>query len=160
MPPSLASVSEAFRKDGYAVIPGLVPADRVKRLRGHLEARAKAGTMLAAGDELVRNTPTVYGDPHVDALMLDIKPLIEGHTGLKLHPTYSYARIYKKGDVLEPHRDRVACEISISLNLGQEPDVPWALYIGDKARAFRRDPALRRRPFVQGRGVDALARRL
>lgn len=129
MPPAPASVIEAFQARGYAVIKDLVPADRVAQLRNHLAQRAKAGTMLMAGDEQVPGTPNVYGDAQLDALMLEIKPRVEAHTGLSLHPTYSFARIYKKGDVLEAHRDRDACEISISLNLGQEPEDPWKLYI-------------------------------
>jgi hypothetical protein len=28
------------------------------------------------------------------------------NTGLKLNPNYSYARIYKKGDILHRHKDR------------------------------------------------------
>src|SRR5581483_9201540 len=80
--------------------------------------------------------PSVYGDSEVDGLMLDIKPLIEAHTSLALYPTYSYARIYKKGDQLTPHRDRAACQISTSLNLGQEPDEPWALHVGEEAAPF------------------------
>lgn len=129
MPPAPASVIEAFQARGYAVIKDLVPADRVAQLRNHLTQRAKAGTMLMAGDEQVPGTPNVYGDAQLDALMLEIKPRVEACTGLSLHPTYSFARIYKKGDVLEAHRDRDACEISISLNLGQEPEDPWKLYI-------------------------------
>lgn len=136
MPPDPVSIAEAFRINGYAVINALVPADRVARLRDHLAARANAGLMRMGGDDQVPSTPTVYGDAEVDTLMQDIKPQIEAHTGLKLHPTYSYARIYKKGDTLAPHRDRAACQISISLNLGREPDVPWALYIGDKDAPF------------------------
>lgn len=124
-----AATAEAFRTRGYAVVKGLVPANRVARLREHMAGRAKAGTLRMTGDPLVPNTPHVYGDAELDKLMLDIKPLIEVHTGLSLHPTYSFGRIYKKGDALEAHRDRDACEISISLNLGQEPDDPWNLYI-------------------------------
>lgn len=136
MPPEPASTVEAFRTNGYAVITALIPADRVARLRDHLAARAKAGLMRMGGDTQVPGTPTVYGDSEVDALMQDIKPQIEAHTGLKLYPTYSYARIYKRGDTLPPHRDRAACQISISLNLGQEPDASWPLYIGDKDAPF------------------------
>ena len=131
-----APIVEAFRTTGYVVINALIPADGVAQLRDHLAARAKTGTMLMAGDDQVPGTPTVYGDAKVDALMQDIKPLIETLTGLALHPTYSYARIYKKGDKLPPHRDRDACQISISLNLGQEPEAPWALYIGDQGAPF------------------------
>lgn len=136
MPTDPISTVETFRSNGYAVIRGLVAADRVARLRDHMAARAAAGTLRMNGDEQVPGTPHVYGDSAVDTLMQDIKPLIEAHSGLKLHPTYSFARIYKKGDVLAPHRDRDACEIFISLNLGQEPDVPWPLNIGEEDAPF------------------------
>ena len=45
-----------------------------------------------------------------------VKPVMEKHTKLKLSETYSYARIYKKGDVLARHKDRYSCEISTTLN--------------------------------------------
>ena len=47
-------------------------------------------------------------------------------TGLKLNPNYSYARIYKRGDVLHRHKDRFSCEISTTLNLGGDP---WPIYL-------------------------------
>ena len=50
-------------------------------------------------------------------------------TGLRLVPTYSYARIYKKGDVLKRHKDRFSCEISTTLNLGGDD---WPIYIEAK----------------------------
>jgi hypothetical protein len=51
---------------------------------------------------------------------------MEEHTQLKLYPNYSYARIYKKGDVLQRHKDRLSCEISTTLNLGGDP---WPIYL-------------------------------
>ncbi len=122
--------AEVFARQGYAVARGLVAPARVALLRLHLERRAAQGTMGQV-DEQVPQTPAVYGDGEVDALMQDLVPAIESRTGLALYPTYSYARIYKHGDALAPHRDRSACEISISLNLGQVPDEPWALHVGD-----------------------------
>ena len=53
-------------------------------------------------------------------------PLIEKHSGRKLLPTYSYMRIYKKGDVLADHRDRESCEISATLNLSGEK---WPIFL-------------------------------
>ena len=38
-------------------------------------------------------------------------------TGLKLVPTYSYTRLYRKGNILQRHKDRPSCEISTTLNL-------------------------------------------
>jgi hypothetical protein len=124
--------AQAFGAHGYAVARALVAPARVTLLRQHLERRAAQGTM-GQKDEQVPQTPAVYGDAEVDRLMQDLVPAIEAQTGLQLFPTYSYARLYKRGDALPPHRDRSACEISISLNLGQVPDEPWALHVSDFA---------------------------
>ncbi len=42
-------------------------------------------------------------------------------------PTYTYARIYKNGEVLNRHRDRPACEISLTVHIGG--DLPWNISI-------------------------------
>ena len=65
-----------------------------------------------------------------------MQPLVEQASGLALYPTYSYFRLYKHGDVLKRHRDRPACEISVTLNLGQEPAEPWPIYIERDAAPF------------------------
>lgn len=39
-------------------------------------------------------------------------------------PTYTYTRIYSHGEVLSRHRDRPACEISITLNLKKDNEWP------------------------------------
>jgi hypothetical protein len=54
----------------------------------------------------------------METLLQRMKPVMEEATNLKLIETYSYARIYKKGDILHRHKDRPSCEISTTLNLG------------------------------------------
>ena len=58
--------------------------------------------------------------------MLKCQPMMEKTTGLKLYPAYTYVRAYKKGDVLERHKDRFSCEISTTMNLGGDP---WPIYL-------------------------------
>jgi len=41
-------------------------------------------------------------------------------------PTYAYTRIYSHGEVLNRHRDKPACEISITLNL--KKDTEWPIW--------------------------------
>ena len=77
-------------------------------------------------DEQVPNTYSHYADIAMETLLLAVQPIMEKQTGLKLIPTYSYARIYKKGDVLHRHKDRFSCEISTTLNLGGDK---WPIYI-------------------------------
>jgi hypothetical protein len=84
-------------------------------------------------DKSVPMTPSSYGDHAFEGLLEFVRPRIEAASGLRLLPTYAYFRIYKRGDVLRRHRDRPACEISVSLNIGQEPSVPWPLYVEREA---------------------------
>ena len=80
-------------------------------------------------DEQVPNTYSHYGDIAMETLLLAVQPKMEKATGLKLNPTYAYARIYKKGDILHRHKDRFSCEISTTLNLGGDE---WPIFIEGK----------------------------
>jgi len=80
-------------------------------------------------DEQVPNTYSNYADTAMETLLLAVQPKMEKLTGIKLNPTYSYARIYKKGDVLERHKDRFSCEISTTMNLGGDD---WPIYLENK----------------------------
>jgi len=77
-------------------------------------------------DTQVPDTYSHYSDIAMETLLLLVQPIMEKQTGLKLIPTYSYARIYKKGDILHRHKDRFSCEISTTLNLGGDS---WPIYI-------------------------------
>ena len=77
-------------------------------------------------DEQVPNTYSHYADTAMEVLLAGLLPLMKKETNLNLIPTYSYARIYKKGDILKRHKDRPSCEISTTLNLGGDP---WPIYL-------------------------------
>jgi len=77
-------------------------------------------------DVQVPNTYSHYADVVMETLLEKLLPLMEKNTELKLNPNYSYARIYKKGDILKRHKDRFSCEISTTLNLGGDP---WPIYL-------------------------------
>ena len=77
-------------------------------------------------DQQVPNTYSHYADMVMETLMMKVLPKMQDETGLKLVPTYSYARLYKTGDILKRHKDRPSCEISTTLNLG---GAPWPIFI-------------------------------
>src|SRR5262245_3509826 len=65
--------------------------------------------------------------------LLDFKlPLVQELCHCKLFPTYSYGRIYRNGSILEGHRDRPACEFTVSLTIGRSEGFEWPLYLLDK----------------------------
>ena len=77
-------------------------------------------------DEQIPNTYSHYGDFVMETLLLKLLPNLEKEIQLELVPTYSYTRIYKKGDELKRHKDRSGCEISTTLNLGGDK---WSIFI-------------------------------
>jgi len=62
----------------------------------------------------------------METLLTKIKKKMKQITNLDLIETYSYVRLYKKGDELKRHKDRKACEISTTLNLGGDV---WPIFI-------------------------------
>ena len=77
-------------------------------------------------DKQIPNTFSCYADNVMETLLVKMLPVMAKETGLDLVPTYSYARIYKQGDVLERHKDRPSCEISTTLSLGGDH---WPIYL-------------------------------
>ena len=79
-------------------------------------------------DPQVINTYSHYSDIVMETLLLKLNDLMNQKTKLTLYPTYSYARVYKNGDILAKHKDRFSCEISATMNLGGEL---WPIYLKD-----------------------------
>ena len=77
-------------------------------------------------DEQIPETYSQYSDIVMETLLQNLKPLMEKETKLKLNETYSYARIYKKGDELKRHKDRYSCEVSTTLHLGGDQ---WSIFL-------------------------------
>jgi len=77
-------------------------------------------------DQMIPETYSHYGDIAMDTLLQTVKPVMEKETKIKLTETYSYARLYKKGDELFRHKDRSSCEISTTMHLGGDE---WSIFL-------------------------------
>ena len=133
----------SFQKNKYCVIKEAIPKQIAEFVYNYfLMKRQVARTLFDTryispfttefgvwNDEQVPNTYSHYSDIAMETLLLRCLPIMEKTTKLKLNPTYSYARIYKKGDRLDRHKDRFSCEISTTLNLGGDP---WSIYLEPK----------------------------
>ena len=69
---------------------------------------------------------SIYGDPATETILINLKNKIEKELKFKLVETYSYARVYRKGAILERHIDRAECSFSTTLNLGGDM---WPIYL-------------------------------
>ncbi|BAQ88215.1 putative ferrochelatase [uncultured Mediterranean phage uvMED] len=133
----------SFQKNKYIVIKEAVPKDIATFVYNYfLLKRQVARTLFDEryisnfteewgtwADKQVPGTYSHYADIAMETLLIRTLPIMEKKTGLKLNPTYSYARIYKTGDVLHRHKDRFSCEISTTLNLGGDA---WCIYLEPK----------------------------
>jgi hypothetical protein len=116
-----------FASEHYIHINQIVAQEERSKLLHYAIARSKTPTM--SPDRRVPGTPAASADPRMEELLERLLPAIERITGCSLFPTYSYFRVYKTGDMLVRHTDRMACEISVSLSLGYRPDSPWPICI-------------------------------
>jgi len=133
-------VTPAFKKNNYMVIKKAIDPKIAEFAMNYLMMKRQvARTMFDTrfispytsefgvwNDEQVPDTYSHYSDIAMDTLLLKTQSVMEKNTGMSLIPTYSYARIYKKGDVLHRHKDRFSCEISTTMNLGGDD---WPIYI-------------------------------
>lgn len=71
-----------------------------------------------------------YGDKLTESFLLKKKHLMEKETGKTLLPTYSYWRMYTKYSALKKHKDRESCEISVTVNVGND-GTKWPIFIED-----------------------------
>jgi len=130
----------SFKKNKYIIIKEAVSKDLVKFCYDYfMMKRQVAKTMFDTryisqfteyfgvwNDQQVPDTYSHYSDIVMETLLVKLLPIMEKNTKLKLNPNYSYARIYKKGDILHRHKDRFSCEISTTLNLGGDS---WPIYL-------------------------------
>lgn len=112
----------------FVVIKGFVDKDRCCTMANKLDNLYKENLSLPPDNQCIIS-PAFYGIFNDEAL--EFLPAIEKITGKKLFPTYTYARIYQRNEVLLPHTDREECEFSFTLTLKYDTDV-WPFFIQTK----------------------------
>lgn len=125
-PSSSSETSEYFLKNKYVILDRAVDPEICAFLTNHMHKLVL--NRKTVSDVQCPLSQSIYGDALFDGLLEDLRPLVEEATGLKLNPTYSYARRYAPGDELKPHLDREACEISVTVTLGFQGNV-WPIHI-------------------------------
>jgi hypothetical protein len=138
----------SFKKNKYQVIKGAVSKELADFCYQYfLNKRAVAEHLFKEkyisqfteyfgvwNDQQVPETYSHYADIVMETLLQKVKPIMEKESGVKLIETYSYARIYKKGDKLKRHKDRYSCEISTTMYLGGDE---WSIFLepsGEKGK--------------------------
>jgi hypothetical protein len=120
---------QEFKDNGYVHLKNVLDEQSCKNLTEYLKNLVNQQQTIQ--DDQCPKSQAVHGAEQFDLLLEQLTPYFEEKSGLKLYPTYSYARLYnQKGEELKNHRDRPACEISATITLGFEGNV-WSIYMGD-----------------------------
>lgn len=86
-----------------------------------------------SGDPQVPNSVVCLDHEYAfETLQEIVWPYIEVAVGEELLPTYSYARLYTNGNDLKKHKDRPACEVSVTIQLGRSHHYSWPIYMGNQ----------------------------
>jgi hypothetical protein len=137
-----------YQKDGYALVKRLIPREVAHAFMALMKRRVFPSGVVPPPpadlplDVLNRNVFEIYSEhlPPMKTFLWGLTPAMEQVTGKRLIPTYDYFRIYREGDVCRVHRDREACEHSLSLTLAYSDGKPWALEVGRHGATGPLDP--------------------
>lgn len=114
-----------FDQKGYAIVRGFLDPTAVATVSRYMEYRAKQSD--GKWDDPTSRY-SFYADPLAETILYNARPDVEKACGKELDPTYSYSRIYVKGDELKKHVDRPSCEISVTVNVAINADKPWSIW--------------------------------
>ena len=129
---------EFFEGNGYLPVKGFLSADLSRFLYTQLLMKVERGEYIT--DQQSPDQPAWAGESFLDALLVQQQGKAEELAGKELYPTYTYARMYSPGAILEPHKDRSACEISLTCTLGFEGEAA-ALYMCEDKKPTEELPA-------------------
>ena len=114
-----------LEQNNFLFVPNFISQERAQVLNQEFSILERNNGCVKDAQAL--NSPAIYNfKPFLELLCEktnEVTSLIEE----QVLPTYTYARIYKNGEVLARHRDRPACEISLTLHIGG--DVDWSISI-------------------------------
>lgn len=126
----MSVTSEYFENNGYVVLQDALNKEQCTALTKHMFDLFDQGKLVK--DDQCPLSDAVYGDPVFDKLLQDFAKPIGDAVGRKLLPTYTYARIYRPGEVLKKHKDRPSCEISATLTLGYDAKPIWPIFFNEE----------------------------
>jgi len=84
-------------------------------------------------DSQIPGAYSKYADWVMETLLMYMIPIMKAKTGMDLVPTYSYTRVYEKGNKLRRHKDRESCEVSTTLHLGGDE---WPIFLDPSGADF------------------------
>lgn len=112
-------------ENNYILVRNFIPRQEAEQYAQELYQLESTG--FYTKDKQAPSSPAFYNFFSLIKLLVKKVPHVSELCGDFVLPTYTYTRIYKNGEVLKRHRDRDACEVSLTLNL--QKDVDWPIWV-------------------------------
>lgn len=119
-------MNQQFVDNNYLYVPGFISVQEADNLAQEFFIAQQNGKLEL--DPQCPSSPAIYNLFPCVKLLVKKVSFVSELLGEDVLPTYTYGRIYMLGETLERHRDRDACEISLTLNLHQSGD-SWPIWI-------------------------------
>jgi len=130
----------SFKTKKYQVIKGALSKELANFIFNYMMLQRDAVDLMMKNNKVNPSNPFIgtrtdqqipgayskYADWVMETLLQYMRPIMKAKTGMDLVPTYSYTRLYEKGNILHRHKDRPSCEISTTLHLGGDE---WPIYM-------------------------------
>ncbi|MDC1228800.1 hypothetical protein N8Z63_03705 [Octadecabacter sp.] len=119
---------EFLKEHGYFVVHDVMPKDVCENLAKEF---ARDAEYIGVKDDLCPSVNGLYNHMPFVRTLVGLVPHISHLAGEAVLPTYSYARHYNhQGADLKRHKDRQACELSMTLNIRKTHD--WPIWLTDR----------------------------
>jgi alkylated DNA repair dioxygenase AlkB len=124
--------ARAFWDDGYLIIPDLISAEQCQLLQQSMDVSRQAGRMRVDDNEAYRGPNNEYAPLLGQVLLGNLAPKLSAMVGQTLLPSFAFWRIYEEGAMLNPHKDRNSCEVSVTIAVASKPeDRIWPIGVTD-----------------------------
>lgn len=117
-----------FNNSGYIYCKNLVDENTMKTISQYFENKIARLEWQPKNNTLDSSAFGYYSDPLIEVMLKECLPIVEKETNLKLHPTYSYSRVYQENEQLLPHTDRPSCEVSVTVNVARKGN-KWPIWM-------------------------------
>jgi PKHD-type hydroxylase len=126
-PRQMNPIAQKFQNDRWVYLSDAITRKEANDLTEYMFSLLDEGKLEK--DDQCPLSDSVYGAPVLDSLLERLAKPLSTHLNIDLIPTYTYARIYRPGEVLERHTDRPSCEISGTMTLGFDPSQKiWPIF--------------------------------
>jgi len=137
----------SFKTKKYQVMRGALSKELANFIFNYMMLQRDAVDLMVKNNKLNPYNPFIgtredtqipgayskYADWVMETLLMFMIPIMKAKTGMDLVPTYSYTRLYEKGNILKRHKDRPSCEISTTLHLGGDE---WPIFLDPSGADF------------------------